>query len=227
MSSKVIRSTDSPAPQSIVWRKVAAGGSDLGPLASPAAGGGFNVPDAGRLREQSDRLAAETEAREIKARQQGYQEGEAAGAQKAAHQYQQAMQRATHSVQETLAARLRMRQQMEQDLVHLAIEVARRILHRELSVDPQALAGIVHAAISRTEARDLLRVRVAAPDKTIVESCLASMNLPERVEVAADPGLERGSLILETTRGAVDSSVETQLQEIDRGLADLVRRQAS
>jgi flagellar assembly protein FliH len=126
-----------------------------------------------------------------------------------------------------LGTRLRMRQQMEEDLVHLAVAVARRILHRELSVDPEALLGIVKAAIHRIDARELHRVRVAAADVRLVETCLASLNLPARVEVASDSSLPRGSVVLETTRGSLDSSVETQLQEIDRGFADLVRRQAS
>jgi flagellar assembly protein FliH len=59
-----------------------------------------------------------------------------------------------------------------------------------------------------------------------MQSVLASLNLPSRVEVAGDPGLERGSVVLDTARGSLDSSVETQLQEIERGFADLVRRQA-
>jgi flagellar assembly protein FliH len=50
------------------------------------------------------------------------------------------------------------------------------------------------------------------------------MGLPQRVELIADPGLERGSVILDSSRGALDVSVESQLAEIERGFADLVRR---
>jgi len=50
------------------------------------------------------------------------------------------------------------------------------------------------------------------------------MGLPQRVEVVADPGLERGAAILESSRGALDVSVETQLAEVERGFADLIRR---
>jgi flagellar assembly protein FliH len=224
MSSKVIRSSESGQAQKIAWRKVDGTAATAGPV-SPSAGAGL-AADPDRCRGHIAPLSAEAEAREQQARQQGFQEGEAAAAQKAAQQYQQAIQRAAQSVQDSLASRLRMRQQLEQDLVHLAIEVARRILHRELTVDPQALLGIVKAAVQKIEARELHRVRVASADTRLVETCLSGLNLPARVEVAGDPGLERGSVILETTRGALDSSVETQLQEIDRGFADIVRRQA-
>jgi flagellar assembly protein FliH len=50
------------------------------------------------------------------------------------------------------------------------------------------------------------------------------MGLPQKVEVLSDPGLERGAVILDSKRGGLDASVETQLAEIERGLADLVPR---
>jgi flagellar assembly protein FliH len=181
--------------------------------------------DPESVRQRLAQLAADADAREKRARQQGFQEGEAAAVQKAAQQYQQAMQRVAQSVEETLGIRLRMRQQMEEDLVRLAIEVARRILHRELTIDPQAILGLVKAALHKMETRELHRIRVMPADARLLEGCLASLNLPARVEVTADPSLERGSVILETARGTLDSSVETQLQEIDRGFADLVKRQ--
>jgi flagellar assembly protein FliH len=76
------------------------------------------------------------------------------------------------------------------------------------------------------ETRELHRIRVMPADAKLLEGCLASLNLPARVVLTADPSLERGSVILETARGTLDSSVETQLQEIDRGFADLVRRRS-
>jgi flagellar assembly protein FliH len=58
----------------------------------------------------------------------------------------------------------------------------------------------------------------------MVEQFLEKMGLPRRVEVVGDPSLARGAAILESSRGALDVSVETQLEEIERGFADLVRR---
>ena len=58
----------------------------------------------------------------------------------------------------------------------------------------------------------------------MVKQFLEKMGLPQRVEVIADPGLERGAVILDSTRGGLDASVETQLKEIERDFADLVRR---
>ena len=225
MSSRVIPSGDSEKAKAIIWRKLACGGSIAGASASPMAGADIVSVDAESLRQRISQMAAETETRERQARQQGYQEGESAAAQKAAKQVQQAIDGVARSVEEMLALRLRMRQQMEEDLVRLAVAVARRVLHRELTVDPDALLGIVKSALQKIESRELHRIRVAPADARLLEKSLAALNLPARVEVVSDSAMTRGSVIFETGRGSLDASVETQLQEIESGFTDLVRRQ--
>jgi flagellar assembly protein FliH len=44
------------------------------------------------------------------------------------------------------------------------------------------------------------------------------------VEVVPDAAREPGALIFETERGNLDASVETQLEQIERGLTDRLRR---
>jgi flagellar biosynthesis/type III secretory pathway protein FliH len=46
--------------------------------------------------------------------------------------------------------------------------------------------------------------------------------LPDHVEVIPDRTLERGSIIIDTKRGHIDASVQTQLAEIETGFADRI-----
>jgi flagellar biosynthesis/type III secretory pathway protein FliH len=46
------------------------------------------------------------------------------------------------------------------------------------------------------------------------------------VDVLPDPSCEPGAVRFETSRGCLDASVESQLQEIERGLVDQLRKQA-
>jgi len=113
--------------------------------------------------------------------------------------------------------------------VALALAVSRRILHRELTVSPDALIGLVKAALDKIDAREVSRVRVSPKDAAMVGEFFEKMGLPHRIEVSADPGLAAGSVILESNRGDsncgwLDASVDTQLNEIERGFADLARR---
>jgi flagellar assembly protein FliH len=156
--------------------------------------------------------------------QQGLQEGQAAARREGVAQLEAMSQKVARSIEEMSGLRARLRHEAEQDVVALAIAIARRILHRELTVAPEALLGLVKAALDKIEAREIHRVRVSRDDAAMVGQFLEKMGMPQRVEVIADASLPRGSAILDTTRGALDASAETQLAEIERGFADLVRR---
>ena len=162
---------------------------------------------------------------EIKAAyQKGVQDGQTAARKEALAQIEAMNARLARTIEEFSGMRQRFRHEAEEDVVALALAIARRILHRELTIAPEALLGIVKAALEKIEAREVHRVRVRPEDAPAVKEFLDKMGLPQRVEVVADPGLERGAAILDSGRGALDASVETQLSEIERGLADLVRR---
>jgi flagellar assembly protein FliH len=109
-------------------------------------------------------------------------------------------------------------------MVRLSLAIARRILRREMSVDPEAMHGLVLGALEKLQSQEIHRVRVHPSRAAAVDACLRQ-NLPgTSVEVVADPSREPGTVIFETTRGNLDASVDCQLQEIERGLADRLNR---
>ena len=211
MSSKLVRGESQPGePPS--WQRVS-------PFEAIQGHGGS---DAAQARDP----AAEVEQRIRQAHQQGYAEGQAAGHQAQATQIEAMQVKLARTIEEITSLRPRYRQEAEQDLVALALMIARRILHRELTVSPEALLGLVKAALEKIDAREVNRVRVSRQDSAMVREFFEKMGLPHRIEVAADPSLGPGSVILESQRGSLDASVDTQLAEIERGFADLVRRSA-
>jgi flagellar assembly protein FliH len=107
--------------------------------------------------------------------------------------------------------------------VRLSVAIGRKILHRELTLDPDALHGLVKAAIQRVDARDVSRVRTHPEDLPHIQRAMAAVSTLRNIELVPDPSLERGAAIFETTRGNLDASIETQLREIERGFTDLVR----
>jgi flagellar assembly protein FliH len=127
-------------------------------------------------------------------------------------------------IAELTGMRKHFRAQAEADTVALAIAIARRVVHRELTADPEAILGLVKAAFQKCDARETHKLRVSPQDEEVVRGQRGMLNLPPALEVVADGGLVRGSAIFETSRGDLDASVDTQLMEIDRGLADVLRR---
>jgi flagellar assembly protein FliH len=213
MSSKIHRGGMVPA-QTITWRS--AGGQSSEPARLDAA----ERSPSSRLEAQIRDLERQAEARAQTAYQAGRQEGETV----ARAQLQETIVRLGRSIEEISGVRQRARHEAENDMVGLALAIARRVLRRELTVDPEALQGVVKAALERIDARELHRVRTHPEHAAHIAQQLERIGIPRRVEVAADPVLERGAVVFETTRGALDASVDTQLAEIERGFADLVRR---
>ncbi len=217
MSSKVLSRGEAAGAQPIAWRRAAA--AEPNPMA-PRLGAAGSANLEARLAE----LERETERRVRQAREAALREAETAAAERAAAGLEPVLARLGRTIDELAACRARFRREAEQDLVKLALAVARRILHRELAIDPAALAGVVKAALERLDARETHRVRLNRQDAAALAPLFAELGLPERVEVFTDNGLERGAVVFETARGHLDASVATQLDEIERGFADLVRR---
>jgi flagellar assembly protein FliH len=117
----------------------------------------------------------------------------------------------------------KLRRDTEEDLVRLSVAIARRILHRELTVDAEALSGLVKAAFDRLDQREIHQVRTDPQSVTTVRKLVEGLDLPRAVKVISDPALRPGSLLVETTRGQLDASIDTQLNEIQRGFIDIVR----
>lgn len=163
-------------------------------------------------------------ARVQAAYQQGLAAGEQAGVQKAAAQLAPVIERFSSVVQELANARAQARREAEESIVHLALAVARRILTREIATDPEAVLGLVKSALDRINAREVHRLRLSPQDADLVRQNRHLTSLPPSVEIAAEPGLTPGSALFETARGEVDASVQTQLEEIQRGFTDLVAR---
>lgn len=166
--------------------------------------------------------AAACDAQLEEAYRRGFHEGEQAG--RAA--VDAAILKLAHTAESLASARARARREAEGDLLRLAVAIARRILHRELSVDPEAVAGLIRAALDKIQSQEIHRVRVHPDLEQPLRRALERLAAGRNIQVAADRSREFGDVIFETERGRLDASVETQLQEIGRGLADRLRGRA-
>ena len=169
-------------------------------------------------------LTGQWEHKVQEARAGGYREGEAAGRTKAAAEVQPVIERLTRSIEDLAQMRGRLRREAEADMLQLSLAIARRVLRRELGIDPEAMHGLVLAALEKLQVREICRIRVHPSQAAQIGTSLAKAHPGLEMKVVGDPAQEPGSLIFETERGNLDASVDTQLQEIERGLTDRLRR---
>jgi flagellar assembly protein FliH len=219
MSSKLIRG-EGIATEPVAWRRVSSSDAIAGEITSDGqlVAGYISEPGA----KPGATAAEDVEQRVRAAQQQGFEEGQAASRQNFAGQVEAMQLKLARSVEELTGSRPRYRREAEKDVVALALAIARRILHRELTVAPEALLGLLKAALDKMESREVHQARVSRQDAPLLRQFFDQMNLPHRVEVIADAALAPGAVTIESSRGMLDASVDTQLSEIERGFADLV-----
>jgi flagellar assembly protein FliH len=216
MSSKILLPEDGPTVSPLVWRRVGAAGGAPAAAYEP-------VPD------ETQRLAMLQQEWEQKTREAyaaGQRNGEAAASGRATAEMQAAIERLARSIEEMATLRPRLRAEAEADLVRLSLAIARRVLRRELAIDPEALHGLVLGALEKLQGQEISRVRVHPAHAKMVADCLRQNSASSNVEVTADPSRELGAVVFESARGNLDASIESQLQEIERGLADRLRKQS-
>lgn len=160
---------------------------------------------------------------EREAHQRGFSEGTALGKQQASAELQPVLERLGKCLGELSSMRAKMRRDGEKDLVKLSIAIARRVLHRELTLDPESIEGLIKVALDKLESRELSRVRVH-PDQEATVRALLHRYSSAKVEVAPDTTLNKGDVLFETAHGALDASVDAQLSEIERGLTDRLQK---
>lgn len=217
MSSRLLGPDDARPVEAMRWRDAGTGESggsafvESLPWAQASGGSEWERQIAQRIRE---------------AHAAGLREGEAAGQHRAAAEMQPVIERLCRSIEEISSLRARLRHEAEQDLIRLALAIARRVLRREMAIDPDAVHGLVLGALEKLQSQEISRVRVHPAQQAAVTACLKRVVTGSPIEVVADPSREPGSVVFETGRGSLDGSVESQLQEIERGLADRLRRRA-
>ena len=157
-------------------------------------------------------------------RESAFQAGKQAGFDQARAEVEVLKGQLARNLSDLASMKARLRAEAEQDIIRLSLAIARKILHRETCVDRDAIAGVLKAALSRLAMRESQRVMVHPNDADSLRRHLAASGLSAAVEVVGDGALAAGSLIIETTRGAIDASIDSQLAEIERGFTDLLER---
>lgn len=157
-------------------------------------------------------------------RHEAYCAGEAAAREALDSKLRVEQERGARAVADLSTYKARLRREVEAETVELALAIARKVLKRELHVDPSAIEGIARAALDRIGAREVLRVRVAPASHAALERMLATIGPSGAIELEADATLEAGGVIVETRRGSLDASIDGQLDEIAQGLTDRLGR---
>lgn len=173
----------------------------------------------GRLRSQADQKAADMEKARCEARAAARLEWE----QELEERIAEERAGISKACEEFAGARAKYFAGVESEVVKLALAIAARVLHREATLDPLLLTGVVRVALEKVaeDSATVLRVPANAVGRWR-EVFLVS---PESsMQVIGDERLAAGDCVLDTNVGRVELGVSAQLEEIQRGFFDLMHQ---
>ncbi len=168
--------------------------------------------------EERAALDARLAALERDAFSKGFAQGERAGGEAAAQRGEAMIRRLTETLEELTTLREQMIHQTEQQMVQLALAIARRIVHREVSIDQDLLIAMARVALDRLGESAQVTVRLSPQDYEATSAVRSAQWTGTHVTVVPDARVGRGGCRVESEFGAMDAGVDAQIHEIARSL---------
>ncbi len=158
---------------------------------------------------------------EREAFEKGYAAGDRAGMQMAEKKVDAVLRRFGRSMEKLARLREEIIDRSERDLVALAVEIARKLVHREINLDKKIINTFVRIGLEKLNVDSKVTIHLNPSDFKQMEG-----NLPEGfsekqdIEIVLKPrqGLQRGDCLMETENGTLDGRIDEQFKEIEKGL---------
>ncbi|MFQ5739163.1 MAG: FliH/SctL family protein [Acidobacteriota bacterium] len=158
---------------------------------------------------------------EREAFQKGYGAGERSGLEMANQKIESVLNRFSQSIEELAQLKRRAFVQVERDLVLLSVEIARKLVYREIRLDPIVMTAMVRVALEKLSRKGKVVIRVSPGDHKVLAERLREL-VPEASErevvLKSDKELDRGDCLIESDYGTVDARIAEQFDRIEKGL---------
>lgn len=170
-------------------------------------------------------IVAEAEAAAERLRAEALAEREALRAEAVEAGRQEGLGRAAAALADAAAERERRLAGLSREVAGLALDVARRLLGRELTGDPAAVVDLAAQALAAARERREVTLRVNPADAPALRSAegrLGALLLrAPGLALREDPSIAPGGVVVETEAGTLDARVEAQLAALERALEDV------
>jgi flagellar assembly protein FliH len=158
-----------------------------------------------------------------KGRWEGHQESERKFKEQLAHAVTTERSRVSKVIEEFHQASSEYYSKVEDQVVHLALGIAAKILHRESQVDPLLIAALVRVATDNLKQGSNVQVNIRPEEISSWRSYFErDGNVRVKIELVEDPSLSPGDCIVHSEVGVASLGISAQLKEIERGLFDLL-----
>lgn len=187
---------------------------------------------SGELVQETERIISQAQAEAKIITETAYQEGEkkgyeegfarglAEGKKAGLAQVNETYRQALNVLSEAEKYRLERIERLEPEIVKLATAMAEKIIFAQLTMDKQMVARIARHAMKILVAPEEINIYVHPQDaeELIAQESDAEAFGSVPIKIIRKSDLDPGSCIIETDKGVVDGSVNTQIKELKKML---------
>ena len=154
--------------------------------------------------------------------EKGFSAGEEAGIEMGRKKMDLLLQRFSGILQELTTLRENILLSVDENIIELALAVARKVLQREVGTDREVVVGVVKAALKAAILSERITIKLNPLDIDVAVENKADLmehvDGSPKVKLEEDKGVEQGGCIIETAYGSIDARLEEQLAEIEKAL---------
>lgn len=162
---------------------------------------------------------------------QGYEKGLEEGRARGEEEYRASIERADAAKKEYKKMRDMLYQSCEQDMVRLAIDIARKIIGTRMEEDEKTYLQIAKKALSEVKGQKGIKLRCSSHDYPIAvankDYLLSGLDGVDDIIIIEDMFLSRGSCIIDSDAGGIDGSVDTQIDKIKNAFKSMLLKSAN
>jgi flagellar assembly protein FliH len=104
---------------------------------------------------------------------------------------------------------------VEQQIVSLAMSIAKQLVRRELKADPAQVLGVVHEALSVLPvASQNVKICLHPDDTQVVKEALSETDTDNNWSLVQDPNVERGDCRILTDVSQIEANLEQRLTAV-------------
>ncbi len=160
--------------------------------------------------------------------EEAYLQGKEEGQQEVKLQFGSSLEMLAQGIEEVSQLRATLLQNSTQDMLRLVLSIARQVIHGEVSINRELILTTIDKALRAAVRSDHYHIKVHPDDLALVTEnkplFITSINGLESITIEGDQKIAQGGCLVESDLGAVDATIDGQLEEIRRTLLSTVEQ---
>lgn len=158
----------------------------------------------------------------------GYSKGLEDGKKKADAESRRSLDELSLMIESVEKSKDKILSEFEDDLLNLAVSMAKAVLKQELKTNARAMRSIILSAMEEYRDQEWIRIYVSngtanvltRADNNIVK---ALQDISDSVKVIASAGMDDTDCVIETPDQVIDAGIDSQISKLQKGIAEAMK----